>query len=415
MANLISALLDFNPWWKEKFELPFKKREVYKDIQRFLPLRQIIALTGLRRVGKTTLLLKVVTDSIARGFPPRRVLYFAFDEFRQVEIRQVLKAYEEIIEEDIKAAPFLLVLDEIQKLGDWESQLKVIYDTSPKVKLLISGSESLFIKKKSQETLAGRIFEFKVEPLSFKEFLFFKGEPFEPIGLYERELSRLFDEFILTWGFPELVGVKEKAVIKKYIRESIVERVVYRDISQLFRIKDISVIESLLNIFMEEPGQVVELSDLAKDLKLTRQTLSNYLTYLEESFLIRKLYNFSRSRRKVERKIKKYYPTVVSPDLLFADDHTQKSRVFECLIVNQLKAEFFWRDPFKNEVDIVRWDKESVPFEVKYGKVELKGLLAFMRKFKIKRGFVISRDKEQTLKTDGQTIRIIPAFKFLLK
>lgn len=56
---------------------------------------------------------------------------------------------------------------------------------------------------------------------------------------------------------------------------------------------------------------------MAQELKISRQTLSNYLTYLEESFLIRKLYNFSRSKRKVERKLKKYYPTLISVDALF--------------------------------------------------------------------------------------------------
>lgn len=71
--------------------------------------------------------------------------------------------------------------------------------------------------------------------------------------------------------------IKEKDVIKKYVKESIVEKVVYRDIPGLFKIKDISVIESLLNVIMEEPGQLIELSGLAKELKISRQTLSNYV------------------------------------------------------------------------------------------------------------------------------------------
>jgi predicted AAA+ superfamily ATPase len=227
-------------------------------------------------------------------------------------------------------------------LKNWEEQLKRLYDTFGKnIKIIISGSESLFIKKKSKETLAGRIFEFKVEPLSFKEFLNFKGVDFRPVGLYEKKLINLLNEFTLTLGFPELVGIKDKEVIKKYSRESIVEKVVYRDIPKLFKIKDASIIESLLNVFMEKPGQLTEISELAKELKISRQTLSNYLTYLEESFLLKKLHNFSRSRRMVERKLKKYYPAIISTDLLFSEDDSSKAKVFEWLIVNQLKAEFF--------------------------------------------------------------------------
>ncbi len=224
----------------------------------------------------------------------------------------------------------------------------------------------------------------------------------------------MFDEFTLTIGFPELVNIKEKDVVRKYVKESIVEKVVYRDIPGLFKIKDISVTESLLNVIMEEPGQLIELSELAKELKISRQTLSNYLTYLEESFLIKRLYNFSRSRRKTERKLKRYYPTIISADLLFREDEHSKSRVFECLVVNQLKAEFFWRDPYKNEVDVVMTNGEPVPIEVKYGKTDIKGLIAFMKRFKVEKGYVISPDKEKTQKIGGKVISVVPAFKFLL-
>ncbi len=415
MAEIKDALKDFNQWWEGRFKLEFKDREIYKQIQKFIPMRQIIALTGLRRVGKTTLMLKIIEDSIKEGFDPRNIIYFSFDEFREVEIRKVIRAYEEMMEKDFRNGRYLLLLDEVQKLNHWEDQLKVVYDTFRNIKIIISGSESLFIKRKSKENLAGRIFEFKVEPLSFKEFLVFKEIDLKPLGLYERELYKLFNEFILTLGFPELVNIKEKEIIKKYIKEGIIEKVIYRDFAKLFKIKDSSVIESLLNIFMEEPGQIVELSGLAKELKVSRQTLSNYLGYLEESFLIRKLYNFSKNRRKVERKLKKYYPVIVSIDLLFKGDELSKSKIFEWLMVNQLKAEYFWRDPYKNEVDVVIADEKLIPIEIKYGKIDIKGLSVFMKKFKTDTGYILSPEKEQTHKFDGKIISVVPAFKFLLK
>ena len=416
MAKIREVLIESNRWWKEEFKIDYREREIYKEISKFIPMPQIIALTGLRRVGKTTLMLKVVKDYIKNGFEPESIIYFSFDEFRGVEIREVIKEYEELMEKKFEKGKYLLVLDEIQKLNDWEDQLKRIYDTTGKnVKIIISGSESLFIKKKSKETLAGRIFEFRIDPLSFKEFLIFKEVDYSQVGLYERELARLFNEFILTLGFPEMVGIKDKEIIKKYVRESIVEKVIYRDIPGLFKIKDPSILESLLNIIMEEPGQLIEISGLAKELKISRQTLSNYLTYLEESFLVRKLYNFSRNRRKTERKLKKYYPTIISVDLLFREDDFSRSRVFECFIVNQLKAEFFWRDPYKNEVDTVMINKEPGPVEIKYGKIDIKGLLAFMKKFDVDKGYIISLNQEKKQKMNGKMISILPAFKFLLQ
>ena len=416
MAKIRDVLKLSNPWWTENFKVEFKEREIYKEIQKFMSLPQIIALTGLRRVGKTTLMFKLAEDRIRTGFDPKNIIYFSFDEFREIEIRDVMNAYEELVEKDFKEGKYLLLLDEIQKLGNWDDQLKRTYDLFGKnIKIIVSGSESLLIRKKSKETLAGRMFDFKVEPLSFKEFLRFKGTNFEPVGLYEKELFQQFKEFCVTLGFPELVGIREKDVIKKYAVESIVERVLYRDMPRLFKIRDISVIESLLDMFMEDPGQLVEISSLAKELKISRQTLSNYLTYLEESFLIRKLYNFSRSRRKVERKLKKYYPTVISVDVLFNEDDLSKSKVLEWLVVNQLKAEFFWRDPYKNEVDVVLPNKKLTPAEIKCGKISFEGLLAFMNKFKVSQGYVISLSQEREQEIAEKKISVLPAYKFLLR
>ena len=416
MPQIRDVLQDSNPWWKEEFKAEFKDRDIYQKTKKFLPLPQMIAYTGLRRVGKTTLMFKIVEDYIRSGFDPRNIIYFSFDEFRATEIRAVLKEYEELLEKDFRKGRYLLLLDEVQKLVNWEDQLKRVYDTFGKnLKIILSGSESLLIKDRSREALAGRLFDFKVETLSFKEFLLFRGIEFEPIGLYEKELSGLFEEFMATLGFPELVNVKDKSIIKKYVKESIVEKIFYVDIPQLFKISDVSVLESLLSILMEEPGQLLELSDLAKELKLSRQTLSSYLTYLEESFLLRKLYNFSKSRRKVERKLKKYYPTLISIDLLFKDDDLSKSRVFEWLMVSQLKPEFFWRDPYRREVDIVLVEDNITPIEVKYGRVDLDGLLAFMKKFKVSQGYVISRREEGEQRLGDKAISIVPAVKFLLK
>ena len=395
MATIRETLNDFNLWWKGDFKLEFKKREIYKKLSKFIDMPQIVALIGLRRVGKTTIMKKIIEDFLKKGYNARNIVYFSFDEFKGIEIREVIKEYEEIAEKNFKEGKYLLLLDEIQKLENWENQLKTIYDLyKENVKIIISGSESLFIRKKSKETLSGRIFEFKVEPLTFREFLLFKDAKIEPIGIYEKELKKLFEEFTLIQGFPELVGIKEKEIIKKYIKESIVDKIIYKDIPALFKVK----------IF-----------GLSKEMRISRQTLSNYLSYLEESFLIRKLYNFAKSRRKVERKLKRYYPLVASVDLIFKEEELSKSKVFEWLMVNQLKGEFFWRDSNKDEVDIVKIGKKIIPIEIKYGKIDLHGISSFMDKFQIREGFVISPDKETKQKLGKKQIFIIPAFKFLLK
>ncbi|MGZ5514848.1 MAG: ATP-binding protein, partial [Candidatus Aminicenantales bacterium] len=218
MPQIESALPDFNPWWKGPFKVEYKDREIYAQIKKYIPLRQIIALTGLRRVGKTTLLMKVASDAIAEGFDPKDVIYFSFDEFKGVELRDVLSASEELLERDSSSSRTLFLLDEVQKLGEWENQAKALYDLHPRMKIMISGSKSFFIERKSRATLAGGIYEVRVEPLTFKEYLDFKGVYLPPPGLYPRELKRIFGEYMTTQGFPELVGVHDKDIIRKYIK-----------------------------------------------------------------------------------------------------------------------------------------------------------------------------------------------------
>ncbi len=415
MAQISDILKEANPWWKGQFKVEYKERFIYKEVKKFLGSRLIIAFTGLRRIGKTTMLLKIIEDKINEGFDPSNIVFFPFDEQSNIDIRDIITEYEKLFEKNISSGKYILILDEIQKLDGWESKLKWFYDVySKNTKIFISGSESLFIRRKSKETLAGRLFEFKMTTLTFKEFATFKGQKIYPIGLYTKELSILLWEFIRCQGFPELVGVDEQNYIKKYITEGIVEKVVYRDIPEIFGVRDTSSLNSILRILMEEPGQLIENQKLAKELKISRYSVSKYFEYLEESFLVRKLYNYSRNGRKSERALRKYYPTVISVELAFKSDDLYKSRIFEWFVVNQLNSNFFWRDQYKNEVDIVIKENQ-IPIEIKYGKIEEKGLISFMDKFNVARGYIISLDLEEERQRDGKLIKIIPAHKFLLQ
>lgn len=415
MPNIRDILIESNPWWKGPVTLEYKERDLRQHLNKYLPLPQIIALTGLRRVGKTTLLLKILQDSIAQGQDPHNLLYFSFDEFETVDIRDIIAEYERIMKKDITSGKYLFFFDEVQKLNNWEAQIKRFYDThKTTVKLFISGSESLFIHKKSKETLAGRLFEFVLSPLSFSEFLVFKNIHYNNIDLHAKELEILFAQYVHIQGFPELINTTDKEIIKKYIKESILEKIIYRDIPRLVRMRDPAVLASLLSVFTEEPGQLVELATLASELHISRQTLAQYLRYLEAAFLVRKLYNYSHNRRKIERKLKKYYPAVLSVDLLFKDDSLSQSKVLEWLAVNQLQAEYFWRDSYKNEVDIIDvQNKKIVPYEVKQGKIETKSLLKFMDLYHIDDGCIISSSVEDRYQFEKKIINVIPLYKLL--
>jgi len=414
MTQISDYLVEFNPWWVNSFSHSSKPRVVFDSVLRVFGKRQIIALTGLRRVGKTTLMLKLVDTLLKRGFDSKKILFFSFDEFSSVMIRDVISEFEQSFGLDGKNKDYYVFFDEIQKVDGWENQLKTIYDLNPKLRIIISGSESLFIKTKSKESLAGRCFEFTVLPLSFKEFLEFKGKKDLDLFLHKKELLLLFNEFLLTQGFPELIGEGDKEFIRKYISEGIIDKVLYKDLQRMFKIKDMAGFESVVKIIMNDPGQIIEVNSLANQLGLQRAVVSNYVVLLEKAFLVKRLFNYSRNERKSARKLKKYYPVILHPFLLFKEDSQAKSMVFESVLVNQLGGDFFWRDQYKNEVDVILTGKELVPIEIKYGKIELKGVEEFMKEFKIKKAIILTLNEEKEIKENGFVINVVPAWKYLL-
>ncbi len=409
------ALFESNPWWRQNLEINYKDREIYLRLQKYIETKQIIALTGLRRVGKTTIMLKIVKEKINSGFNSNNIVYFSFDTFRDLDLSELIEVYSKEYEKDLDSSKYLFLLDEIQKVDNWEEQVKRLYDLHANFKIIISGSESLFIRKRSKESLAGRMFEFKVESLSFKEFLSFKGMKSRPFGLYEKELTKAFEDFIFSGGFPELVDTDDRDFIKNYIRETVVEKVLFRDIPLICPIRDVSILESLFKIISGNPGQIIEINKLASEVGLSRRVVSLYLGYLENSFLIKKIFNFSRNQRKSAKKLKKYYPTIPSLGFIYGDEDV-KPKIFENIIVLQTGANFFWRDTYKNEVDIVLiQEKKIIPIEVKYGKIkDTGGILKFMEIFNTKEGLIISREQEKEQKVENKKILIIPAWKWLL-
>jgi predicted AAA+ superfamily ATPase len=405
MTNISDALIETNKWWKKSFSLDYKGREIYTKINKFMKTRQMLAFTGLRRVGKTTLMLKIVEDKLASGLDQENIIYFSFDDFRDVKIKEIVKVYAEFMNKDLDKEEYLFLFDEIQKVKDWEEQIKRIYDNHKNFKIVLSGSESLFIRKNVRESLAGRFFEFKINPLSFNEFLDFKK--IKKTALYKEEIIKAFKRYLLCNGFPEIIDA-DKEIIEKYIKENIIEKIIYCDIPQIFPIRDVVILENLFKIILFDPGEIINLDNLADELNISRQTVSTYMDYLEKSFLIKKVYNFSKNVRKTERKLKKYYPTIISPKLM-----GNPGKVLETAMVIQSDAQFFWRDVYKNEVDIVLVNGGITPVEVKSGsKFNVKPMLKFMEKFNVKKGFVISFDEEKTIK--GKSIQISPAWKWLL-
>ena len=409
-------IFEFNPWWEtgevEKEIKVMKRRFLFETLKRNLGKRQIDVVIGLRRVGKTVLLHHLIDYLLSSGVKPKEIFYFSFDLERE-DLEKVVKEYEEnVLRERIKNRRVYLFFDEIQKLKDWENKIKVLYDLNFKVKIVLSGSSSVNLMKQSRESLAGRVKFHYLHPLNFREFLMFKGEriPKNDFEIHKQRLKILLNEFLLK-GFPETLSMNEKET-KEYIRELVVERIIYRDIPESFRIEDIEIVRTLAEYIFENPGVILNIDDLSRNLGRHKKTIRNALNYLELSFLIKRLTNIRPGFLVASRKNRKGYPLHTS---LATTENRDK--IMETLIRSELQAENYWRKNNKEVDFVIKSGNKLIPVEVKNkertDKKDLKGLIKFCRVFGMKTGYLINREEDKTVKIDGKTIEVISFTKFL--
>jgi len=411
---------DINPWWKTgKVKEEIKKsikRELLGKILKYIDDKQIIITNGLRRSGKTVLMHQIIDYLLEKKkVNPLKIFYYDFDLGKK-PIRELLEEFKEITGTNFRKEKVWIFLDEVQKMEGWEEIVKLYYDNY-NIKFFLSGSSSMIIEKKTKESLAGRAFIFRVDPLNFVEFLklvSFKIEK-KKIRIYEEEIKDLLNQYLLTGGFPEIAFWKDKEKIIKYIKESVIDRVIFIDIPKVFKVEEPELLLRLLEIIASSPGIILEYENLASDLNRDRKTISNYLFYLERAFLIQKLYQFSKNLLTSEKKLKKFYPSNVGFSLAYDVDITKK---VESLVANITEAKFFYRK--RLEVDIISLiNKKILPIEVKYKtKVnvkEIRGMFEFMRKFELNEGLVITKDYETSRKIKDKKVRFMPLWKWLLR
>ena len=413
-------LQELNHWWIEREVrsdfVPSTYRTLYFEIEKDLERRQIQAIIGLRRTGKSTILFQVINKLIkVRNVNPKHVIYCSFDEpeFQEKRIEDILKEYSKVTDIDYKKEKVYLFLDEVQKAKNWVSSTKLIYDNFRNIKIFISGSASLNIFTEAKSSLAGRVIYYELKPLNFKEFLMFKGlnEAVKNPLLYKDIIEKEFDKF-LTRQFPEIIKEDDTLFIKKYIRNSVIEPIILKDIPKQFKEIDILLLETLINIFMVNPGQYLQVDEFSKELKRAKKTLYNAISYLQYSFLIKRILNFRPSIRASSRKLSRIYAYHPSLTLPF---NVPIEKYVENLVISELDAKYYWREKEK-EIDALI---NSIPIEVKYtskiGKEDIRSLKYFYKRYSktlgVNKMFIITKDLEGEI--DG--ITLIPLYKFCLE
>ncbi|MEZ4705260.1 MAG: ATP-binding protein [Bdellovibrionota bacterium] len=350
--------------------LPFV-RDLEKRLQESDPLIQVVV--GPRQVGKTTG-VQLLLSAHEKTFH-----YVSADG---VIAKDPAWITEQWVLAQSKGSETLLVIDEIQKVENWSEAIKNLWDKQvshkKKLKVILLGSSSLSIQKGLTESLAGRYFLHRV----------WHWSPRESQDAYN--LS--FDQYLCFGGYPGSYRfISEPHLWLRYVRDSIIDSVIGRDILSLVRVKSPALFKQCFDLACANATQEISYNKLLGQLqdRGNIELIKNYLAHLEAAFLIKTLHKFSSTpltRKASSPKILPLCPALYSVTLDAHLDQEQIGRAFELYVGTSLLRKpgqlFYWRER-NHEVDYVyTHQKEIIALEVKSGRVRrTSGLHEFSKKF----------------------------------
>lgn len=400
-------------------------------------LRRAVVLLGPRRVGKTILIRHLIADLLGQGVPASRIAYVEMDHplLHGQSLETLIRQIEE-------AAPGgegtrYLFFDEIQSHKDWEKHLKPLVDHRSDLKILVSGSAAAALKRQSTESGAGRFTDFLLPPLTFSEYLQLRQEPAaiteEEPGLYNladiAQLNTQFSEYVNYGGYPELaLSPTVRSNPERFVKSDIVDKVLLRDLPQLYGIKDIQELNSLFTLLAFNTAEEVSFEQLSQRSGVGKQTIQKYIEYLEAAFLIKRVFRVDQDGKRYqrERNFKVYLTNSAMYTGLFGAKSPDDPE-FGHLVETALFAQRFHEDARLNyarwgaedcEVDLVESSQVLKPIaalEIKWSDKfanrpeALKGLMKFVRGNRLPLGWATTRSKISQQTIDGSQIHQWPA------
>lgn len=445
----------YNPWWErglasldslKTFERPILARLI-KDLT---TQRQMLSVTGPRRVGKTTLLRQLVRSLLNQGRNPREIVYYSMDDPALarpgIQTGSLIESLMAELRSRAGEEPIVVLLDEVQRLPNWELILKKYYDLEYPFRIVISGSASSPIFKKSHESLLGRVKDYHILPFSFREFLMYHlgsypelleeldniraageermgllgGDPNRPemkqVSLKEisselqMQANHFFAQYLSEGGFPEVWELPSWDHKIEYLFDNQVKKVIYEDLVLAAEFRKPEELKRFYLSLLERPGREVNIKGMASDTGINVQQIEKYLPLLEMTDLLSHIPKFRASPVRVRRgNIKVYLVDLALRNAVlrlpanFAEEPQIAGLYAENLVCNALRK---WRgtlalDYFREdetEVDFVVHTRPSrfLPVEVKYReKIEvsdLRGLQNFSRRFPVSTPIVVSKN-----------------------
>lgn len=382
-----------------------KKRILFNKLIKYLNKKEALIITGMRQVGKTTLMRQVY--DYCENKPK---LWFDFENpldvkiFEDIDYNNIYNRLDKMIDKK-KGKKLIIFIDEIQIFPEITKIIKYLIDHY-KIKFIVTGSSNYYLKNLFPESLSGRKFLFYLEPLSFKEFLYFQDkisfidaeqkEIIKAISqnsiFYHKKFEADYKLFLFYGGFPAVVletDIETKKLILKNIFASFFEK----DLKVLSDYKDVQELRDLLLLLVPRIGSFLDVSRLASELGINRPKVYSYLEFLQGTFIIKLLPRYAKG---IDRSVaggKKVYFS--DTGLLSIIGHINDSQLFENAVVNQL-AKYgqinFYNKRNTAEIDAVLDKKLTFEIKLKGTEKDYLKLNKLSKELKIlSAGYVISK------------------------
>ncbi len=372
------SLYLMNPWWESKeFETGIERSKYLKELITNQDKKEIVFLTGLRRIGKTTILKQIIKHLIQK-VDSKRILYLTLDfiSFKGKTIHELVQEFRKIHEHKISEKIFLF-LDEVTQISEFEKELKNLYDLE-NVKIYASSSSASLMKSKNS-FLVGRSRIIEILPLDFEEFMAFKN--IKTSKQDKHLIDKYFEDYLRIGGLPEYVLTEDISHIK-----NTVEQIMYKDIIALHDIKDKESVEKLFLLFCERVGKRLTYTKIARILSISVDTVRRYTDYFRDVFLFFTIEKHAKSLNERIIAPKKIYIADIGIRNVFVG-FKDKGALFENLVFLKIKdknPQYFYEN--EKEIDFIV-DKTAI--EVKYKNQIEEKELDFFEKSDFKRKILI--------------------------
>lgn len=266
----------------------------------------IKVLTGIRRSGKSVLLMQIMEELREEGIPEDRILYLNFEDYDYSFIRTGEDLHEYVKERIVEEGKYYLFFDEIQIVPEFErviNSFRVKFDVS----IFITGSNGKLLSGELATFLSGRYVSFYIMPFTFCESCQARGISREKVS------DEILVDYLNWGGLPQRFQMEDAEQIKTFLRD-VYDAIVLRDIMQRTGLRDIDIFNRVIEYLVCNPSQILSIKSLSEyfqsvDRSVSRETLYNYLEYITNSLIMKRVSRYDIRGKKILTKMDKYYLT----------------------------------------------------------------------------------------------------------